>query len=340
MRPIGYYVHHHGDGHRQRALALAQAAQGRIILLGTGLAGKTGGAACIDLPDDRIDENFSGGDGAPDRAEALHHAPLHHEGMRARAARVAGWIAAARPALMVVDVSVEIAMLARLCATPLAYLRLAGTRDDAPHRNAFQAARALIAPFARPLDDPAAPDWVQRKTHYCPGIITNRPPPTTSRHRQVLAVFGKGGAGGDGNAIAAAARATPGYQWRVIGPVSAAVDPPANLILRGWVDDAMAEISRAEIIIGGAGDGLVNAVIAARRAFICIPEPRPFDEQTIKAGRLAAIGAAIVAPRWPAARAWPDLLHSTAQLDAGILNKLDDPAGTARTWALLQSLAR
>ena len=68
-RPIGYYVHHHGAGHRARAMTIADAAGGRVVLLGTGLAGRTGEHGFIDLPDDRMDDAFDGADGDADRPE-------------------------------------------------------------------------------------------------------------------------------------------------------------------------------------------------------------------------------------------------------------------------------
>ena len=66
-RPIGYYVHHQGDGHRQRALALAELNPQRITLLGTGLMDRTKDVKRLELPDDRnvASNAFDGADGAP-----------------------------------------------------------------------------------------------------------------------------------------------------------------------------------------------------------------------------------------------------------------------------------
>jgi len=83
---------------------------------------------------------------------------------------------------------------------------------------------------------------------------------------------------------------------------------PNNLELRGWVDDADAQIAAATVVIGAAGDGVVSAVLAARRPFICMPEPRPFNEQVSKARRLGAVGGAIVRFDWPAASDWTGLI--------------------------------
>lgn len=306
---IGYYVHHQGEGHRQRAAAIAAAYRGPMTLIGTGLGRFSGGVPCLELPDDRLPHGvFDGADGTT-RPPALHYAPLHHEGLRKRVAMIADWIAVTRPELMIVDVSVEVAMLARLASVPFVYVRLNGRRDDRPHRDAFEAAAALLAPFAAPLDDPATPDWVKAKTYYAPGIFTSEASQSVDPGR-VLVVAGKGGGAADGEKWAAAAAAVPERRWRVIGPSTLPVRTPDNLEMAGWVENADAEIASAGVVIGAAGDGVVSAVLAAARPFICIPEPRAFQEQVLKAERLAAIDAAIVVHEWPQAERWRPLLQA------------------------------
>ncbi len=340
-RPIGYYVHHHGDGHRQRALAIASGRPQRFVLLGTGLSGHTGSVRAIELPDDRMADTsgFDGADGTASRPEALHYAPLNHDGVRARMGLIAQWIADARPTMIVVDVSVEVAMLARMCATPVAFVRLSGRRDDAAHLEAYRAASFLIAPFARALDDIGLPTWVRDKTVYCPGIVVARPPSAEPMPGRVLVVAGKGGLPVDGNRLAAAAIATPQQHWRVIGPASLPDRCPANLEFVGWIDDAASDIAAAEIVVGAAGDGLVNAVIANSKPFVCLPEPRPFDEQVQKARALQAAGAAVVLEQWPESDRWQAILADALCLDRDRLAKLGDRDGAAKTLALLESFA-
>jgi len=292
-RPIGYYVHHHGDGHRQRAIAIGQSLD-NVMLMGSGLAYRTGNLPFLDLPDDRLDDSFAGIDHV-DRPSSLHYAPLDHEGLRQRTALMTGWIAEARPRLMVVDVSAEVAMLARLASVPTVYVRLSGRRLDAAHLDAFRAATALLAPFQDALDDDETPRWVREKTFYAPGIVRSASQNISANDDVVLVVLGRGGAISNGEHWAAAARAAPAWQWRVIGPCTVPADLPPNLELPGWVDDA-------------DGDGVVSAVLSARRPFICLPEPRPFDEQASKANRLAVVGGAIVRHEWPKPQEWPSLI--------------------------------
>lgn len=333
--PIGYYVHHQGDGHRQRALEIASAAPDRFVLIGTGLKGRTGHIACVDLEDDRpdTDDGFSGLDTVAVRPDALHYAPYHHRGVRARAARFAGWIAEAAPALTVIDVSVEMAMLARLCATPVVYVRLAGDRSDPAHLDAFRGAAALLAPFHRALEG-ATPDWVQAKTRYFAPLSR----PRSGRGQGVLVVHGRGGAPLDGSVLAAAAAATPDRSWTGVGPITPPPVTPPNLQLLGWVETVADEIDRAEIVVGAAGDGLVNAVLAADKPFVCLPEARAYGEQTAKAHALARVGAAVVLERWPQPAQWPVVLAESLALRASDRRQISG-AGLAAAGPWILDLA-
>jgi predicted glycosyltransferase len=336
--PIGYYVHHHGDGHRRRAIRIASQDPGRFVLIGTGLAGRAQGLTVIDLPDDRASEGFDGRDGSASRPRSLHYAPLHHAGVRRRAAMIADWIARAAPALMVVDVSVEIAMLSRLCATPTVCVRLGGVRNDPAHLEAFRGATALLSPWHMDLDSPETPDWVRQKTRYVAGL-TASPATDAPRPDTVLVIRGGGGGQGHGEALAMAARSTPDLAWRAMGPFSPPADPPANLAVLGWVEDTQAEIAAAGVVVGSAGDGVVSAVLAAGRPFVVLPEPRPFDEQGSKAARLDELGAAVGLDRWPAPDAWPAILARARALRRQDQTRLHDPGGPARAAAILSQIA-
>ncbi|HWC08014.1 MAG TPA: hypothetical protein VG458_03075, partial [Solirubrobacterales bacterium] len=114
--PIGYYVHHHGAGHAARAGAIAARLEGPLTMLSSLPASALSSAELVPLPPD------AGGceDGLP---PDLHHAPLGSPGLARRMARIAAWIAERRPRLVVVDVSVEVAALVRLCGVPVVYVR-------------------------------------------------------------------------------------------------------------------------------------------------------------------------------------------------------------------------
>lgn len=332
-RPIGYYVHHHGAGHLSRARVIRAAISLPVVLLGSRV-----GADGLDLADDRLGPDFDGRDEACARPEALHYAPLDHEGIRSRVARIAGWIEQARPALMIIDVSVEMAMLARLASVPVLYVRLNGLRDDPAHLEAFRGAQALIAPFARELEHPATPEWVRAKTIYAPGLTDVAPVPSASGGG-VLVILGEGGTSVTAQAIAHAARACPQRDWRVLGNMAGPPDCPANLVFAGWSDRVADEVAQASVVVGAGGDGVVGLVMAADRPFVCIPEPRPFGEQQATAAGLHRAGAAIVHPSWPDAQDWPAILASALALDPAGRRALHDPQAATRLARWLETQA-
>ncbi len=319
-RPVGYYVHHQGAGHLHRALRVARRLDRPVTLLGTGLAGTD--ATILDLPDDRLSAAFAGEDGEPERPASFHYAPLGHDGVRGRMARLAGWMAEADPALVVVDVSVEVALLARLLSVPTVVVRLAGERVDVPHLEAFRAATRLVAPFPAALEAASTPDWVRRKTLYA-GLLAERPAALGEGDGRVVVLLGRGGGGPSGADLVAAARAVPDRAWHVIGLGGAEMAEAApNLHLHGWVDDVPDRLASASVVVGSGGDGVVAAVAAAGKRFVCLPQDRPFREQAAKAEGLARIGAAIVRDVWPAAAAWPALLAEAERLDPARLAAL------------------
>ena len=103
---IGCYIHHQGAGHLNRSLSWAKdwAEQTGEEVTGTSSAPRP-----AEWPGQAPETPA-----AAQQAPWLHGAPLHHPGLRTRMRQISGWIAAAAPDLIVVDVSVEVALLARL----------------------------------------------------------------------------------------------------------------------------------------------------------------------------------------------------------------------------------
>ncbi|MCJ2060292.1 glycosyltransferase [Methylobacterium sp. J-048] len=340
-RGIGWYVHHQGAGHLQRARAVAAALPRPCTLIGTLAEFDTSGLDVLDLPDDRPlgGAAFDGRDGEAERPEALHYAPLNHPGVRTRMARIAEWAARTNPALIVVDVSVEIALLARLLSVPTLVVRLAGTRTDRPHCEAFRSAARLLAPFPEALDGAGVPDWIRAKTHYA-GFLGAPAQAAAQAGDDILVVFGRGGAGGDLAELAAAARAVPERPWHVLGPVSGAGEVPENLHLHGWVDDVEARVARAALLVGGGGDGLVALAAGQAKRFVCLPEERAYGEQTEKAEALRKLGAAVVHPGWPSTEAWPGLVRAGLALDPAVIRSLHRPSAVQDCAAAIENLIR
>ncbi|HJE22433.1 MAG TPA: glycosyltransferase [Methylorubrum populi] len=344
-RPVGYYVHHQGAGHWQRAVALARAlgALGRpCTLIGTfaGLDISDAPGPVLDLPDDRLDRDFDGRDGAAERPDCFHYVPLNHPGIRRRMGRIAAWAVESDPALMIVDVSAEVALFARLLSVPSLVVRLSGTRTDPAHLAAFRAASRLLAPFPEALDGGDVPDWVRAKTLYGGFLGTAPTTAAPDEDGRIVVVFGRGGEGGDGPALAQAAAAVPDRDWHVLGPVTGLDAGPTNLHLHGWVADVRPHLAPASLVIGGAGDGLVTAVASLGKRFLCLPEPRAYDEQEAKAVALERLGAAIVHRGWPTPSAWPRLVAQGLALDPDLVRALADPDALPRTAEAIEALCR
>lgn len=292
---IGYYVHHVGSGHLRNATCIAAALDGGM----TGLSSLPRPAGWpgpwIEL--ERDDSGHPAQD--PTAHGRLHWAPKHHPGLAARMARIAEWIDAAHPAALVVDVSVEVAVLGRLMGVPVVVRALPGDRSDPAHQLGYSLADAILANWPD-LGDMAHDlhRWADR-THHVGGLsrFAGRPataPPPHARPR-ALVLQGSGGTRVTPADVAAAAAATPDWEWHRLGPGA-------------WSDDPWPELCAADVVVTHAGLGSLADVAAAARPAVVIPEDRPHDEQHATARALAAAGVAVVSAHWPEVHQWPDLL--------------------------------
>lgn len=312
---IGYYVHHHGAGHAARALRIATALSVPVTLIGSQLSERLPeqlppAVQRLDLPGDTAEGM------QVDRFDGLHYAPLAVDGLRERMALLAQWFREHWPCLLVVDVSVEVALLARLCSVPVVYVRQHGLRDDAAHRLAYASASALLAPYPAEMEAPATPACLRDKTLYS-GWLSRfaGAPPSSPQPGRVLVITGHGGTGLSAALLEAVARHCPQWQFRVAGslaPGAAAI----NLQWLGPLADPLAELQGAEIVVGSASDSLVGEAASLGCRYVAIGEDRPFDEQRLQADRLGAIGVAIGLPDgWPAVGEWPAILEAARRLE-------------------------
>jgi predicted glycosyltransferase len=323
---IGYYVHHHGAGHGVRASRIAEALQVPITLIGSQLpTDLPAGVQRLDLPGDTAEGMIV------ERFDALHYAPLAVEGVRQRMAMLAQWFAAHWPCVLVVDVSVEIAVFARLCSVPVIYVRQHGTRDDTAHRLAYESASALLAPYPADMEAPDTPQWLREKTTYSGWLSRFAGEPSTAPNRgQVLIITGQGGTGLSVALIEAVARQSPERHFQVAGGLPAGRSLP-NLEWLGRVPDPLQVMRSAEIVIGSASDSLVGEAASLGCRFIAVAEARPFDEQRQQARRLNELNVAVgLEQGWPPAARWRGILDQALTLD---------PEGWRR-WADVEAASR
>lgn len=327
---IGWYVHHHGRGHVHRAAAIAARLRTPVTGMSTLPAPDGWAGEWVRLPPDA-----DGSDPVdPTARGVLHWAPLHHRGLRDRTALISGVLARPELRLVVVDVSVEVTLLARLSGLPVVVVAQPGDRTDRPHRTAYDLAERLLAPWP-----PAGPPLPERGVHL--GAISrfdDRPPLPPPGRRRVLVLWGAGGVDVTPGDLRAAAAATPDWTWDVAGP-PAGGPGPANLRWRGWCDDVWGALGGADVVVTHAGQNAVAEVAAARRAAVVVAQDRPHDEQRTTAAALDRAGIAVARTRWPAPGHWPSVLDEAVARGGEGWKQWSFGDGAARAAAVLDELA-
>lgn len=357
-KPISFFVHHQGRGHANRTMAVVRqmSADRRVTVLTADPGLFDGFERAIEivaLPNMIGAPPASPALFAEPTPEVMHCVPLGVAATRATMRTILDHLDDIDPALFVIDVSAEIALLARIASVPAVKIRMHGDRLDPGHLGAYQACVGLLAPFDERIEQDDFPDWARAKTHYTGGLCTTAaavPSRAEARARLnldpdreiVLVLTGGGGAGTPYAPLTIAARGVPDALWIVIGPVHREGHETdfGNLIEKGWVDTVTDHIAAADVVIASAGDNTVHEIARVGRPYICAPEWRYFGEQTRKADRLADVGAAIALHNWPGALApWRGLLDAAKALDPTILSTLYSADAAASAAGYLEDLA-
>jgi hypothetical protein len=335
MTVIAYYVHHQGSGHAHRAAAIAAHLRTPVVGMGSGPSPAGWPGRWVALPGD-ADEGDAGGTVADPTAHGtLHWAPRRHPGLRERMQLISEALAGA--SLLVVDVSVEVALLGRLHGVPVVIMAQPGDRTDRPHRLAYDLADRLLAPWPSRAEPGWPASWTAKTVHLgglsrFDGRSTRSP-----QGRRVLALWGSGGLDVGAAALRDAAAATPDWDWTVAGPEPAGA--PAGLAWRGWIDDVWPELDAAGVVVTHAGQNAVAEVAAARRAAVIVPQRRPHGEQVATGEALRRARLGVVTPVWPAAPAWPGVLEEAVARGGAGWSAWSPGDGAARAAALLDGLA-
>jgi len=326
---IGWYVHDHGRGHLQRLQCITAALRTSVTALSSAPrpAGFEGGWVRLptDLPTGPATEMTDTGVTA---GGTLHWAPRHHDGLRERMASIAAWVADARPSLVVVDVSVEVAVLVRTMGVPVVVAAMRGDRGDRAHRTAYDLAEALLAPWPDTAPEPWPQDWLAKTWHV--GALSRtdgRPVAPPPGDRRVAVLWGSGGSTVGLCDVEAAVAATPDWHWDVVG-----------LPGSPWTEDPWSLLQRADVVVTHAGQNAVAEVAAARRPALVLPQPRPFDEQVSTGRALSVAGLAEVRDSWPEPAQWPVLLEQVARRDGALWEQWSDGLGAARAATRLDGL--
>jgi hypothetical protein len=246
-------------------------------------------------------------------------------------ALIARWVEETRPAVVVVDVSVEVALFVRLLGVPVIVMTMPGERTDVPHALVHQLADHIIAAWPRELYEP---EWLRpyaAKSSYVGGISRfeeHRVLSSAQNRTSVLVLGGKGGCDFDQATVDTTAAQIPEIDWEAVG-------------LRGGprTIDPWPDICAADVVITHAGQNCVADVAAARRPAIVIPQSRPFNEQYVTADTLHRHGLALATSGWPDAHAWRSLIGQAQASDPRRWQRWHTAGAAARAAEAIETTA-
>lgn len=291
---IGWYVHHHGWGHLTRLRAVRPHLREEVTVFSSlpRPADLPADTRWQTLPSDADPVAGPRGEMVPaadlgdvTAGGALHWAPIGHPGHRARLSSVADWVARHPVSAFVVDVSVEVTLLARLLGVPTVLFAQPGERTDRPHRLGYDLADRIITPWA-------------------PGTIAATAlAGRDDRVRSVGAISRHDGR-----------KRTAEPEARRVLFLGRTLDEPrlraaiALLEADGWAietagtgdgdrrDDVWPSLCRATVVVSAAGQNAIADLAAAGARAVVIAQERPFGEQEDTARTLADRGLALTAP--------------------------------------------
>ena len=358
--PIGYFVHHQGRGHAERFLSIAHALpEDRPVAVFCArpemLTGLPDRVEVIEIPSlFEPSGNEPRGMGGLHTPDTLHCAPVGWPGIRAAMAQIAAWFESAAPALMISDVSAEVAQLARICSVPHIKVLQHGTRTDPGHMAAYDGAAGLLAPYAASLAQADWSDEMLAKTFFAGGLGLATPKAQRAAARRklgldpkrhvVLVLSGGGGRGTPDAPLTLGARAMPESQWITVGRIATDwhATPCGNLRHSGWVEGVEDHIAAADLVVSSTGNTTCTQVLRAGKPWIVVPEWRYFDEQRRKAEALANARVALHLSDFPASvQAWRSAATEAAAMHDPVLQRSlvqQDAAAATAQW--LEALIR
>ena len=333
---IGYYAHHHGSGHCRQAdklvALLPPDARQKLTVFTSAHTQHLSFATLTESNIVRLPaEDETPSDVLPGRAgqhwqpHSMHYSPVGNANIQARSLRLLSEIATKNIQLMIVDVSVEVALLCRTASVPYLYVRLPGERDDTPHVNAYQGALALIAPYPQALESKHTPDWVVAKTLYL-GFLSEsvHPNQTVLQARQQMAsalklsfdefderltdlsglegladsqrqlvtvLKGYGGHKNIDARLAELRQLLPQAFIISLGPIEAEMSKYVDVATE--VAQVMPFIVGSDLVVMACGLNSVAQIYATATPMVVLPDERPHREQVVMAEALIAIGRAV-----------------------------------------------
>lgn len=322
---IAYYAHHFGTGHLRHAQRIAELDGMELQVASTGPRRENllpGAADYVALAPDDAPGQHPGKMGSGD---PLHYAPVGPIIQQRFAELNRAWTRFS-PDVVMVDVSVEVALFARLSGYPVAMRRMPGNRSDSAHQLAYDVSDALFGYFPAALEDQAHLEKYGEKSYYL-GVPERFAPPThhgylggAPRERRRVVVQTSLASAIPIRHIAAAAASSPGWQWEVAGAIEGDTTClPSNLLLHGILPEPASLLRGADVVVTSAGHNAVVAAAACGTPTLLIAEDRPHDEQLYFARALNTAAGLPQIDSWNTPTDWAAVLDQMAASVPGAL---------------------
>lgn len=285
---IGYYAHQHGSGHLNFARLFAKVFEDEICTFSSLKKPEALKGQFVQLPDENPDGTAFTDNQTP-VPDYLHYSPVGQRSIQLRSTQILKEVVERNIKLMIVDVSVEIAALMRSSSIPYVYVKLPGHRSDSAHVQAFQGAVFVLAYYPEEFESKQTPEWLRKKTIYL-GFITDRkigqPIAATSEEvNNILVISGGGGNERLLQAINILLERFASAEIKVIGMPDEHFN---NFRIKncGYVQNFQNLIEQADLVVANCGLNSVTEILQAKKAFVAIPEERPYEEQETTASHL------------------------------------------------------
>ncbi len=331
---VGYYAHHHGSGHCRQAdklAALLPVNWRKHFIVFTSLAADAYQFTTVaeekivrlTPEDERKEDVLLGRAGKYWQPESLHYSPVGNSDIQTRSWQIISGIKEYKIDLMIVDVSVEVAMLCRVASVPYLYVRLAGIRDDTPHLNAFASALALLAPYPRTLEAAETEDWLKQKTLYLDFLTGEDSKPTNyndfvaslmnlsadndeslslikklnlasetvQKQKNITVIKGYGGHEAIDAKLPELRTLEPDALIISLGPI--ADDKRSYVDIATQVPDVSPFIAHSDLLLMACGLNSIAQVYHQQTPLVVLPDERPHREQEVMAEALIVQGRAM-----------------------------------------------
>ncbi|MGB3775039.1 MAG: hypothetical protein WA951_07245 [Leeuwenhoekiella sp.] len=312
---IAYYAHQHGSGHANCAQLFAEASPEQVIIFTSYAFSFSSGTQVVFLPSEDPDGTAAPSD-TYDLPGYLHYSPVGQQSIQQRSAVLLNECIAKDVKLLIIDVSVEIAALARASSIPYAFVRLQGKRSDMAHLEAFRGAVFLLAYYPEALEMSETPKWVRDKTIYL-GFLSRFPCleiETGSKRLDTIAVLS--GSGGNLGLTAILPRLFKRFRHSKIDVFGdyKEMNISETVQYHGHRSDIYEYLKNADAIVTSCGLNTISELLHLKKTIIAIAEERPYQEQVCFLEQLIKEG----------------LVSTTAfameNSDAAILNSIKDPS--------------